>query len=77
MKVYVSIHEDRHTDVDVRVFETLSVAVYYAKQVVERYDYDESEDVSDWSPPPEWLFHAYLSCEGDTIRVEEKEVTGA
>jgi hypothetical protein len=71
MKVFLLIVEDRHTDVDVKVFADGAAAMLAAKELVDDYDYepDEPDDAV-----PEWLFNATLSCEGDCLRVQAVDV---
>lgn len=72
-EVYLVILEDRHTDVEVRVFADRQDAIDHAEQIVEDYDYDDDKPALG-NPPDGWLFHAVLSCEGDSVRVEKAEV---
>jgi hypothetical protein len=67
-RVFVVILEDRHIDVSVEAFAREVDAIERAREIVAEYDYkpDEVVDLIDG-----WLFHALLSCEGDSVRVEE------
>lgn len=80
MKVYCIITDDRHSDSDVRVYIDKDMAVRVARWVVkdmrERYDEDERADFgdSDTSPIKGWIYYGDYSCEGDSIRVVERNI---
>lgn len=73
MKVYLTIVEDRHCDPEITVFKYKRDAVRLAKDSVQTYRNDgyepEEEEIG------EWLYYCRVSDEGDSVRVEEKEVT--
>ncbi len=69
MTVYVIIWEDRHTDVIVEIYAREDAAMDRAHEITESYPDAEI------SPPPDgWMYHADLTCEGDSVRVERNEV---
>lgn len=72
MKVWVVIIQDRHSDVNIEVYDTISTAVHRAEELAKQHcrhpeDYKELK-IADWA------FHATYSCEGDCVTVLEKEV---
>ena len=74
MKIYLVIHEDRHTDVEVEAFSDKEKSIEYARKrakscVHEDYleDYQESDILG-------WLFFASYSGVGDSVRVIEVEL---
>ena len=71
MTVYLLIVEDRHTDVEVRVFATVAAAVASAKELQAEYDYEPDEPDE---PIDGWIYHATLSCDGDCLRVQSAVV---
>ncbi len=78
MKVYIAIIEDRHCDVDVRVFTKKETAVMFAFETAEEYcrheeDFEEDELTGDMIRD-RWVYSVTYSCEGDSVRVVEREV---
>lgn len=72
MKVYALMQQDRHFEPDVEIYTDRDKAIAAAKATAkksarEQSDYEESEVDG-------WEFCAYYSCEGDMVRVLEKEV---
>lgn len=73
MKLYVSIWEDRHSDVTAHVFSSSDSAVRWAKETCmehDRFDDYEEEQIHGW------LYCGTYSCEGDGIHVVEVELDG-
>lgn len=71
MHVFLLIIEDRHADVEVRVFDEESAAIDAAETVVKEYDYKPEEpDVI----MNDCLFNATLSSEGDYLQVRIADV---
>lgn len=70
-KVYILLIDDRHCDTEVRVYADKDTAIATAKELAHEYDrfgdYEERQIDG-------WLFYARYSCEGDHVRVEEKEL---
>lgn len=73
MKIYVAIIEDRHTDPYVELFTTPEAAIEYAKEEALKGARGDASQVKE-EPIEGWLYHANFSCEGDHVRVLEKEV---
>ena len=77
MKVYVVIIEDRHSDTDVVVFSSEYEAVEYATGTAKKYcrhpEYFK-ESLNDAMIKSGWKYHATYSCEGDNVRVLEREL---
>lgn len=73
MKVYVLIVEDRHSDTDVQVFASADLAVARAKAVAAKYA-RSPEDIEERQIAG-WIYFANYSCESDSVRVVEREVT--
>lgn len=79
MKIYIVIIEDRHSDTDAKPFLNAATAIAYAEEKAREYcrhedDYEES--LNDAMKEDGWLWHATYSCEGDSVRVVEREVDG-
>ena len=77
-KVYVVILEDRHLDVGVFVFSNKDKAIDWARIEARKCchheaDYKETE-VTSRMQLDGWVFAADYSCEGDCIRVVEREI---
>jgi hypothetical protein len=72
MKAYVVVIEDRHADVEVRVFDNPERAIQVAREIAtenaRRPDDFEEEEVRGW------LYFARYSCEDDSVHVQEVEV---
>lgn len=71
MTTYLTIIEDRHTDVDVYPFSTQEKAIEFAREYLDACD-DVVEDEA--LAVGEWLFYATYSTEGDCVRVVKKEL---
>ena len=73
MKIYVIVVEERHTDVEVKVYADALLAVEEARGLAKSYcRYEEDYEESDVKG---WLFHAQYSCESDSVvTVVEKEL---
>lgn len=69
MTIYLTIIEDRHTDVEVYPFSSKEKAVEYAKEYLETCGNDVRESVVDG-----WLYHAQYSPEGDSVWVVAREL---
>lgn len=72
MKIYIALIEDRHIDVEVKLFLDLGVAIQYAKDKAQEYSSDplNMEDIE----TEDWLFCRRYGCEGDFVRVVEAEL---
>lgn len=68
MTIYVVLHEDRHCDLEIHLFDTLSSAIDKAKDIATGYDDSVQEPIKGWH------YHASLTEEGDSVRVTEHEV---
>lgn len=68
--VYVVIHEDKHTGVNVEVYADADDAVASAKELLDAFE-DPEEYPVNGNPI---LYNAMLSEEGDGVRVEKTEV---
>lgn len=69
---YVIILEDRHTDTEVAILEDKEKSIEIARKIAKencsfKEDYKEEEIEG-------WIFYANYSCEGDSIRVIEREL---
>lgn len=73
MKVYVVVLEDRHADVDVRVFAKDVDAVEYATSTAISYGDGVTDTMNDSMERAGWLYHASRE-DSFSIRVEPKEV---
>ena len=78
--VYVVIAEDRHADVEATVYTTPGPAIDYAKAEARersaRWPEDLDEELNDAMRADGWLYYGRYSCEGDSIRVVERELRG-
>ena len=76
--VYVAILEDRHCDVQVEVFSEKEDAVEWAEEAAllnAHHEEDiEKEELTAGMRKEGWLYYAVYSCEGDSVRVVQKEV---
>lgn len=75
--VFVVITQDRHVDIDVTLFTTADAAISYARKEVRdnlRYSDDLDEDLTDNMRAAGWLYYGCYSCEGDCVRVVEREI---
>lgn len=71
MEIFIAVCNDRHIDIDVKVFTTVEAAIQYAKDfiqqnhtigpVVEEQDND-------------WTYYATYGYEGDHVWVERGEL---
>jgi len=71
MIIYVLMVQDRHTDPQSYVFDTLEAAIAAARQLAQaarRTAYYVEEPIAGW------LFHACYSVEGDAVWVVAKEL---
>lgn len=71
MKIYVVIVQDRHSDIEIKLFANKEQAIDKARQLAHEYcshkeDYEEDLECRGW------VFFVRYSCEGDNIRVIEK-----
>ncbi|MBT7929473.1 hypothetical protein HN682_06125 [Candidatus Peregrinibacteria bacterium] len=75
MKVYVTMLEDRHVDVDVFLFTTQIPALLKAQELLDKYN--RGGEIKAEKPDEEFASHIwYYGSEGDLVRVMEKEVIG-
>lgn len=80
MKIYIVIIEDRHSDTEAKPFLTAVAAISYAERKAReycRYEYDYKESLNDAMRKDRWLWHATYSCEGDNVRVIERDTRDA
>lgn len=70
-EVYLVILEDRHTDVQVEVYQRVEDALERFNKIVKDYGYTPDEPDG---PMTGWLANATLSCEGDCVRVKQVKV---
>jgi hypothetical protein len=78
MKVYVFIQEDRHYDTEVEVYLSKSEAITKAKEEVLKASRGEEvdENLNRAMIGAGWCYNVIYSCEGDAVRVVEKEIQG-
>jgi hypothetical protein len=76
MKVFIAIHEDHHTDTEVKVFKYRDDAIGYAQDTAKEFDRfgDLDENISEIMQKAGYLYYGRYSCEGDHLAVFEKEV---
>jgi len=77
--VYVVMINDRHADPDVLVFSTKELAIEAAKNAVTECARHEEDIQWDYELNPSmirhgWIFYVPYSCEGDSVRVMEREL---
>ena len=80
MKIYIVIIEARHTDTDAIPFLTAASAISYAERTAREYcrhEEDYTESLNDAMKGDGWLWHATYSCEGDNVRVIERDTDDA
>lgn len=77
MKVYVVFIEDRHAEVDVELFHDREAALTRARAIVEEYVHDPEDitemEITKHMADAKWIYYCIYSCEGDDVRVLEKE----
>ena len=71
MKIYLVINEDRHTDVEIKVFKNEDSALHYAQGLIKDYSVDADPEDIKVEEVEGWLFCTYYSCEGDVVYVKE------
>jgi|6_EtaG_2_1085325.scaffolds.fasta_scaffold89322_3 hypothetical protein len=71
--MYVLIIKDRHTDIDIKLFNDVDKAVSVAKEIA--LGRDTYEDYEEYNIEG-WVFHATYSGEGDSVTVREFSVEG-
>ena len=76
MKVYTMIIEDRHTDVEVTLFQNKDDAINTATKSVKEWGAKWPEDIEERYDVHGWLYHGVYSCEGDSVTVIESEIKG-
>lgn len=69
MIVYTMIIEDRHADVEVKLFQTKEKAISTATKLVQEYGVRYPEDIEEKYDIHGWHYQGVYSCEGDSIRV--------
>lgn len=78
MKVYVLIHRDRHCDDEILVFQdknnAVSEAIRRSHKSARHYRDDVDSEVRPWHEKAGIMYWGTYSCEGDHVRVEEKEL---
>jgi len=73
MKVYVFIHHDRHADDEIHVYAQKERAIEEAKKRAREFDrFDELVEIEQLHFGI--MYRGTYSCEGDHVRVEEKEL---
>ena len=80
MKIYIVIIEDRHDDTEAIPFLNATTAICYAKKKAREYcrhEEDYGESLNDAMKGDGWLWHATYSCEGDSVRVIERDTDDA
>lgn len=72
--VYIAMVADRHRDPEPYVFTTAEAALEFAERFA-RESARRPEDFMIWpDTPPEWMFHASYSGEGDAVWVLAKVI---
>lgn len=82
MRVYIVIIEDRHSDIEVKVFEPGSEgmlrALQCARRAAEEMSQGRPEDIRMQLTKPMvddgWVWNASVGPEGDAVRVEFQEL---
>ena len=70
MEIFIAICEDRHIDIDVKVFSAEEKAIEYCKEFIpERYSM-EIQLLTEEMKHAGWIFFAVYGVEGDNVRVE-------
>lgn len=72
MKVWIVTHNDRHADPELYVYSVREKAIAFAKSRAR--EFDRFGDLDESNTCADWLYYATYSCEGDYLKVEEKEV---
>jgi hypothetical protein len=78
MVVYCVIIEDRHVDVDVKVWLKKEKAIQGAKNIANeicRFPEDiQEENLTDEMIKDGWVYYCICSCEGDCVRVVKRNI---
>lgn len=79
MKIYAFIIEDRHEDIQIKLFKSAQTAIrkaeeYLAKSPRVNPDYDFEADYGDWKPSEDCLFFRVYNGEGDCVKVQVLEL---
>jgi hypothetical protein len=77
MKIYIVIIENHHADTDAMPFLTEAAAISYAKQIALEYcrnEDDYAKGIRNSTIKDGWLWRANYACEGDNIRIIERDV---
>lgn len=69
MELFITVCNDRHTDLVIRVFDTAEKAINYAKKFVKEIARHQEE--IDESEIDGWLYHCTYGCEDDYVCVEK------
>lgn len=71
--IYVVIHEDRHTDVQVQPYRDRDEAIAAARAILDDYDGQEEELLTGMGDDG-WILFGTYSTEDDCVRVVEREL---
>lgn len=74
MSVYIAICEDRHIDVQVRVFDSLRLAIDYCRKFITEMRYMDDMKLADWELPDHIVIAFDTVEDGPTARIEEREI---
>jgi hypothetical protein len=71
MEIYCVILEDKHYDVDVKVFSDHDKAIKYAEELARYYGDDEfdAQPITKSMLNDGYVFYVTYSCEGDSVTV--------
>lgn len=72
MKIYIAVCKEHHIDDTIRVFESPTVAIQYAKKFAEEYVRSFAE--FDELPIDGWLYHCQYGTDEDYVYVIEGEL---
>lgn len=75
MRIYVVVVQDRHVDVDMKLFVARDAAIAFARATAK----DNCRHAEDYleTNVEGWLFYARYSCEGDCVIVITRELEDA
>jgi len=77
VKIYIVMHQDRHTDVEATVFESKLDAIARAKEIEAEYNVDYNDEdlgVDDNAIKAGWLYSCTFNHESDCVWVIESEL---
>jgi hypothetical protein len=74
MSIYITVCEDRHTDDDIQVFQSLEAANARLQKFMNDYDQDYYQWVEeDWGRP-KWVRYVHAHVDGPKARIEKAEL---